>query len=139
MANLFNRLHRHAAIVLPIGLGVLALAWACQPVPSADSDSAMDKIAFDLNQLDENGLYGPANGKRSLDYEFCLPTGDPYAQTVRAIDPSVQFFPQSPGRIGCGDREVLAIGNTHQAHYQTILIELANLDYVDRIQPVDWE
>jgi hypothetical protein len=34
---------------------------------------------------------------------------------------------------------VLAIGNTHQANYQIILMELANLDYIDRIQPVYWE
>lgn len=118
---------------------VLSLAFACQAVPSADSSSASDKIAFDLSTLDENGLYGPPDGKRSLDYEFCIPTGDAYAQAVGAIDPSAQFFPQSQGRIGCGEGEVLAIGNTHQVNHETILIELANLAYVERIQPVDWE
>jgi hypothetical protein len=116
---------------------------ACQPVSSVDSSSsgasALDKIAFDLSALDEHGLYGPADGKRSLDYEFCIPVGDAYAQAVSAIDPSAQFFPGSRGRIGCGEAQILTIGNTHQASYDTVLMELANLDYIDRIQPVDWE
>ncbi|MGG6239598.1 hypothetical protein ACQ4N7_13300 [Nodosilinea sp. AN01ver1] len=126
------------AIALPAGAAVLAIAVACQPVSSSNS-GASEKIAFDLSTFDENGLYGPPNGKRSLDYEFCIPVGDAYAQAVGAIDPSVQLFPQSRGRIDCGEGEVLAIGNTNQADYDTILIELANLDYIERIQPVDWE
>lgn len=125
---------RRWAIALPV-----TLALACQPVSGPDRSSAMDKIAFDLSSLDEHGLYGPADGKRSLDYEFCLPSGETYAEEVSAIDPSAQFFPQSRGRIGCGAGEVLTIGNTHQANHQIILMELANLNYIDRIQPVDWE
>ncbi|MGB3202839.1 MAG: hypothetical protein WBA99_18175 [Nodosilinea sp.] len=128
----------HSGATLPLGAVVLSLAVACQAVPSAHS-SASDKIAFDLSTLDENGLYGSPGGKRSLDYEFCIPNGDAYAQAVGAIDPSTRFFPQSRGRIGCGENEVLAIGNTNQPDYDTILIELANLDYIDRIQPMDWE
>lgn len=126
-------------VPLSLGAAVLVLVFACQPVPSADHSSAMNKIAFDLSSLDENGLSGPTDGKRSLDYEFCIPAGGAYTQAVSAIDPSAQFFPQSRGRIGCGEGEVLTIGNTHQANHQDILIELANLDYIDRIQPVDWE
>jgi hypothetical protein len=122
-----------------LGAAIAAGSLGCQPGPSADDSSSLDKIAFDLALLDENGLYGPADGKRSLDYEFCIPTGDSFSQAVSAIDPSVQFFPQSRGRIGCGEGQVLAIGNTHQANHATILMELANLDYIDRIQQVDWE
>ena len=130
-----------SALTLSLGATLLALAFACQPTAWSDDSgaAAIDKIAFDLSTLDADGLYGPTDGKRSLDYEFCIPTGDAYAQAVSAIDPSTQFFPQSRGRIGCGDDEVLAIGNTHQANYEDILIELANLDYIERIQPVDWE
>ncbi|MBE9137743.1 hypothetical protein IQ254_11155 [Nodosilinea sp. LEGE 07088] len=118
---------------------VLTATVGCQPAATTGSLSATDKIAFDLSALDDNGLYGPADGKRSLDYEFCIPTGEAYAVAISAIDPSAQFFPQSQGRIGCGDGEVLTIGNTHQANHQDILIELANLNYIDRIQPVYWE
>ncbi|MGB3308641.1 MAG: hypothetical protein WBG32_11530 [Nodosilinea sp.] len=127
-----------AAIARSLGSVVLALAVACQPVAFSGS-SASEKIAFDLSTLDENGFYGPPGGKRSLDYEFCIPTGDAYAQAIGAIDPSAQLFPQRRGSIGCGEGEVLAIGNTNQANSETILIELANLKYIDRIQPVDWE
>ncbi|MBD1917636.1 MULTISPECIES: hypothetical protein [Cyanophyceae] len=132
-------LRLRSSVALSLGAAVLTLAFSCQPVPSADHSSAMDKIAFDLSTLDENGLHGPTDSKRSLDYEFCIPAGGAYTQVVSAIDPSAQFFPQSRGRIGCGEGEVLTIGNTHQANHQTILIELANLNYIDRIQPVDWE
>lgn len=136
MASIFGP---RAAIAPSLGTVVITLSLACQPISSTNSTSAVDKVAFDLSSLDENGLYGPADGKRSLDYEFCIPTGDAYAQAVGAIDPSVRFFPQSLGRIGCSEDEVLAIGNTHQSDYADILIELANLDYIDRIQQVDWE
>ena len=31
------------------------------------------KITFDVTSLDQDGLYGPPNGKRALSYEFCIP------------------------------------------------------------------
>ncbi|NJL46105.1 MAG: hypothetical protein HC922_11165 [Leptolyngbyaceae cyanobacterium SM2_3_12] len=55
------------------------------------------------------------------------------------IDPSLTLYPDSPGRIGCTEAQTLAIGNTHQANARLMLMELANLDYVERIQRVDWE
>jgi hypothetical protein len=120
------------------GLG-LSLVLACLPLPSVDRPAPLDKIAFDLSMFNESGLYGPADGKRSLDYAFCLPSAEATTETVRAIDPSVRFFPYSPGRIGCGEGQVLAIGNTHQVNHQSILMELAQLETIDRIQAVDWE
>jgi hypothetical protein len=129
---------------LPQKLVVLALTGlalgGCQPGATPEPDpSAMEKINFDLDQFDDNGLYGPADGKRSLDYEFCIPQGEQYAAEVQAIDPSVNFFPTSAGRIGCTEDQMLTIGNTHQNNFRLVLLELANLDYVDRIQRVDWE
>jgi len=99
----------------------------------------LDKITFDLTQLDEDGLYGPPDGKRSLDYEFCIPRETPYETQVQAIDPSVTLYPDSPGRIGCTEDQVLAISNTHQPNAVSTLMELANLDYIERIDRVDWE
>ncbi|MCK5191008.1 MAG: hypothetical protein KAR12_13230, partial [Methylococcales bacterium] len=32
-----------------------------------------DKIEFDITKLNQQGLYGPADGLRSLSYEFCIP------------------------------------------------------------------
>ncbi|HIK46258.1 MAG TPA: hypothetical protein IGR64_15465 [Leptolyngbyaceae cyanobacterium M65_K2018_010] len=120
-------------------MGPVLLSTACQPIASEDASNALDKINFDLNELDDNGLYGPPDGLRSLDYEFCIPEGEVYAQAVKAIDPSLNFYPHSRGRIGCTDGQVLAIGNTHQPNAQDILLELANLDYIERIEPVVWE
>ncbi|WP_197064804.1 hypothetical protein [Leptolyngbya sp. KIOST-1] len=124
---------------LALSVGTALLAGVAQLAPATASPGPTEKLAVDLSSLDENGLYGPPEGLRSLDYEFCIPTGDAYAQAVRAIDPSVQLFPHSRGRIGCGEHEVLAIGNTHQANHAAILRSLADLDYIERIQPVDWE
>lgn len=122
------------------GLGLVAsLAWGCQLPPVEDIPGPLDKITFDLAQLDEDGLYGPPDGKRALDYEFCVPREAPYPDTVVAIDPSLRLYPNSPGRIGCTADQVLAIGNTHQPHAQDILMELANLDFIERIDRVDWE
>lgn len=115
------------------------LTWACQPLTEVQLPMAIDKITFDLEQLDENGLYGPPDGKRSLDYEFCLPREATYGEEVRAIDPSLTLYPHSPGRIGCTEDQVLALGNTHQPNAVLILMELANLDYIQRIDRVDWE
>ncbi|MFH7244960.1 MAG: hypothetical protein ACHWZW_19160 [Spirulina sp.] len=122
------------------GLGLVGLlTLACQPVTETDSPMTLDKITFDLEQLDENGLYGPPDGKRSLDYEFCLPGEPAVLETVQAIDPSVTLYPDSPGRIGCTADQVLAIGNTHQPNAVLVLMELANLDYIEHIDRVDWE
>lgn len=125
--------------LLVIGFAGLALA-GCQPMSTPEAEtSASEKITFDLTQLDDDGLYGPPDGKRSLDYEFCIPQGEQYREEVQAIDPSVNFFPGSAGRIGCTEEQILTIGNTHQADFRLVLMELANLEYVERIQRVDWE
>lgn len=124
---------------------------ACQPpvAPDAGPDSAIDpreptsdaiaKISFDLDTLNADGLYGPPDGLRALDYEFCLPLTKPELDAVQAIDPSLQLYPGSVGRIGCTTDQVLAIGNTHQPNHRLILLELANLPYIERIDRVDWE
>ena len=129
---------RFLAWLGPFAWGV-ALLGGCQPPPPADSTTTLDKIGFDLTQLDDQGLYGPTDGKRALDYEFCIPVGEDYQNAVTAIDPSLKLFPGRSGRIGCTDQQVLAMGNTHQPRAQLVLQELANLDYIHRIERVDWE
>lgn len=97
-------------------------------------DEATRKIRFDLNQLDEFGLYGPEDGKRSLSYEFCVPNDLRAIEAVQDIDPTLVIYLQSPGRVGCNNMEVLAIGETHQPNYRDVLINLASLDAIDRIE-----
>jgi len=73
-------------------------------------DDVTRKIRFDLDQLDEFGLYGPEDGKRSLSYEFCVPNNVAAIETVQDLDPTLVIYLYSPGRVGCEDMEVLAIG-----------------------------
>ena len=94
------------------------------------------KVTFDVTVLDAEGLAGPANGKRSIDYEFCIP--EAREAEVKAIDPTVHTQ-QAPGRSGCGAGQLLAIGTTHQKNYARVLARLAALDYVSRISECYYE
>jgi hypothetical protein len=108
----------------------IAVYFAYQDSMSADP---WQKITFDLSSLDESGLYGPTDGKRALSYEFCIPDTVQNRAEVNRIDPTVKFFAQSPGRIGCGESENLCIGSTHQKDFRGVLQRLAELTYVQRI------
>jgi len=74
-----------------------------------------------------------------LDYEFCIPRGKDYVIEVRAIDETAQFFERSRGRIGCGPRQVLVIGNTDRSDFAVVLRRLAELSYVERIEQAYFE
>ena len=91
------------------------------------------KITFDISKLDESGLYGPPGGKRAQSYEFCIQDTFQNRIVVNRIDPTVKFFAESPGRIGCGKYESLCIGSTHQKDFRGVLQRLAELKYVQRI------
>jgi hypothetical protein len=92
-----------------------------------------EKITFDVTSLDDDGLYGAANGKRALSYEFCIPDMERYKSKVMHIDLTLQCMSESPGRIGCGTHENLCIGSTHQKNFRDVLRDLAELTYVTRI------
>ena len=101
--------------------------------------NSLAKINFDLNQFDENGLYGPANGKRAMDYEFCIPKEEDKLAKVKSIDPSLQIHADSKGRIACSKQQYLCIGNTHQPNFKAILIELSNQPFIERIEQTFFE
>lgn len=103
--------------------------------PRLGTEAALRKIKFDLAQISPAGLIGPANGLRSLSYEFCAPATESIIQQLQAIDPNLQIYRQSPGRIGCRPDQVLAIGETHQPRWRKILLKLAKLPYIARIEP----
>ena len=102
------------------------------PIAAQTMPNPLDKIQFSLTAIDSDGLIGAGTGKRSQAYEFCLPAGERAA--VEAIDPSLQFS-QSPGRVNCQTGQLLAIGETHQPQWRSILINLARLPYVEQIAP----
>ena len=105
------------------------------PVPEA----APEVIRFDSSRLDEQGLVGPADGLRELSYEFCIPAIEAHVSEVESIDATIAIQRSSPGRIGCGEGEYLAIGNTHQADFRKVLARLSRLPYVDSIEEAHFE
>jgi hypothetical protein len=111
---------------------VLFLA-ACSQPKNKPNIEALDKIHFDLNILNEQGLYGASDGLQALSYEFCIPAEEKYAAEVQSIDSTVKISFDSPGRIGCSEKEYLCIGNTYQKNCREILIKLAGLEYIEKI------
>ncbi|MGC8712936.1 MAG: hypothetical protein ACP5RH_11140 [Leptodesmis sp.] len=98
----------------------------------AVSDSVLNKITFDLSQISPDGLIGPPDGQRSLSYEFCIPATENHLNEVRSINPAIQIS-RSPGRTGCTQNQYLCIGETHTPQWREVLIAIAKLDYVQRI------
>jgi hypothetical protein len=75
---------------------------------------------------------GPAVAARTDLYD----RGD----TRRRSPHDVEFaVPGSHGRIGCTLGEVLVLGNTHQCGWREVLVALAGLPYVVRIDEAYFE
>ena len=115
---------------------LLLLLTACTEPPSTVEESV---IPFDLQQLNSEGLRGPADGLRALHYEFCIPDRPDVISEVRAIDPTLQLQRSSPGRVGCGTGEVLCLGHTHQARFLEVLERLARHPLVGEIHETVFE
>lgn len=111
----------------------------CKTQSVPENPAAWQKIKLDFRSLDQEGLSGPSNGKVAVQYEFCIPAEAKKWKAVRRIDPSAVRYPDSKGRVGCGEQQWLVIGSTHQKNYQRILYELASLPYVEHIQQTFWE
>ncbi len=117
-------------------LAVLALP-ACNLV--GVRGTSPEKINFDLSQLDNEGLYGPDDGKQSLSYEFCIPANADNITQVLSIDPTAIVYRQSPGRMQCTQDHYLVVGNTHQDNYRATLEALAQLEYITQISQTFFE
>lgn len=119
---------------LQSGLAACLLFCAgCAQTQAPDANVAGRKVEIDLTGLDADGLRGPPGGKVAVSYEFAIPDTADGKAAVRAIDPTVQFAPGSPGRIGATASQCLCIGSTHQKDYRDVLQALAELPYVERI------
>jgi len=144
--------NRAAALALAVMMLTPALA-ACagadkQEPRTPEHSSAIErsrslgresKIRFDPGRLDPNGLQGPSDGKRALHYEYCIPNRDAVLADVAAIDPTLTIQRESPGRVGCGDAEILCLGHTHQAGYGEVLEKLALLPEIKEIREAFYE
>ena len=94
----------------------------------------VDKINFDVSVISFEGLIGPPNGLRAVSYEFCLPKNEQYLAEVKAIAPRIKVYPHSRGRIGCNSEQYLCINETHEPGWREILLKLASLDYIKKIE-----
>ncbi len=119
-------------------ISVVGIAVARSDEPAHDRQ-AHQKITFDLQKLNEQGLYGHSGGWRSVDYEFCIPAEKRCIVEVKNIDATVVVYKSSSGRIGCSEVEYLCIGNTRQENFKAVLVRLAGLEYIDRIDRCVWE
>ncbi|ESQ17102.1 MAG: hypothetical protein N838_21615 [Thiohalocapsa sp. PB-PSB1] len=109
------------------------------PLSTPAPTPASAVIGFDLAALDEHGLIGPQDGKRAVDYEYCIPNHQQALDEVLAIDPSARVMAGSPGRIGCSEAQWLVLGNTHQPGFRDVLHQLARLAFVRRIEQAVFE
>lgn len=116
-------------------LSLLILAIGCSPQPDS---RAIDKINFDLEALDPDGLLGPPSGKRALSYEYCVPDEQRMLDQIRSIDPTAEIS-ISPGRIGCRSDQRLVLGNTHQPHFRRVLLRLVSLPEVEHVEQAFFE
>ncbi|MCU0868455.1 MAG: hypothetical protein MUF30_02475 [Burkholderiales bacterium] len=119
------------------GLAAVMLGGCAWIGPALSSDSRV--IAFDTSAIDEDGLVGPPDGKRSVAYEYCVPKAPGPLDEVRRIDPTAEPMPGARGRIGCGSTQVLVLGSTVGPNWRERLDRLAALPYVRRIREVHFE
>lgn len=120
-------------ILIVLAPGLLACKPGSRSITQVNaSNSMLQKINFDLSQISAEGLIGPPNGLRSLSYEFCIPATEKHLNEVRLINPAIQIS-RSRGRIGCAKDQYLCIGETHVPQWREILMAIAKLDYVQRI------
>ncbi|MCH2176133.1 MAG: hypothetical protein MK193_10450 [Lentisphaeria bacterium] len=78
-------------------------------------------------------------GLPSTHFEFKIPKNEEFKREVLAIDPSLEFFCNSKGRIGADTNECLVIGYSLQHNLPLILENLSDLNYVTKIVPCYWE
>ncbi len=131
---------RRGTAVVALATLALFLASSAPSVHGAEPQvSGSGVIGFELGDLDAEGLIGPPDGKRAVDYEFCIPAGAAFIDEVRGIDPSARFMAGSRGRIGCGPEEVLVLGNTYRSDFAVVLQRLVELPYVERIEQAWYE
>jgi len=122
-------------IVVAAAVAGCAVSSRQKPAPTPQ----VAKIQFRLDTIRPDGLRGPPDGLVSVAYEFCVPANEAVYQEVRRIDPGVQIYFGSRGRIGCSTNQALCIGETHKARWRAVLYELSSLPYIAEIREAHFE
>lgn len=110
---------------------LLLVFFSCSIMRPAAEKKAEEKMNFSFTKLDKQGLIKKRG--TSLAYEFCIPNKEQYLDKVKSIDETIAIYKSSTGRIGCGENNILCIGETADKDFKKILISLTNLPYVKSI------
>lgn len=127
------------ASVVKAGRREVGVETSDEPSNGEAATAISGVIRFDSSRLNSEGLVGPPDGLRALSYEFCIPAVEAHVGEIEAIDSTITIQRSSPGRIGCGSDEYLAIGSTHPPGFRKVLEQLARLPYVERIEEAHFE
>ncbi|MGB5162578.1 MAG: hypothetical protein WBP10_20190 [Thermoanaerobaculia bacterium] len=127
------------ASVVKAGRREVLVETSDEPSNDEAATATAGVIRFDSSRLNSEGLVGPPDGLRALSYEFCVPAIEDHVRELEAIDSTIAIQRSSPGRIGCGEAEYLAIGSTHQPGFGEVLDRLSRLPYVTEIQEAFFE
>jgi len=98
----------------------------------------IEKIKFDLTDIDNRGLIGELDNKVALDFEFCIPNKPEIIKEVLAINASLKTQ-KSKGRSNCNEQSILVIGNTYNKDFKKLLCKISQLEYVKEINQTYWE
>jgi hypothetical protein len=127
------------ASVVKAGRREVGVETSDEPSNGEAATATSGVIRFDSSRLNSEGLVGPPDGLSALSYEFCIPAVEAHVGEIEAIDSTITIQRSSPGRIGCGSDEYLAIGSTHQSGFRKVLEQLARLPYVEHIEEAHFE
>jgi len=113
------------------GIIIFLFLSGCSVFQPATQKKAEEKMDFSFSKLDKKGLIKKRG--TSLAYEFCIPNESEYLDKIKSIDQTIAIYKSSTGRIGCGENQILCIGETMDKNYKEIIIALTNLPYVKNI------
>jgi len=106
------------------------LLGACVTPPP----KGIEKVRFDLRKVDSNGLEGPPAGKRTVNYQFCVPNTVDKRMEINELDPAARFESGVAGRPGCTADEILVNTTTGAPQWRGRLEAIAALPYVKSIR-----
>ena len=108
---------------------------------SKPDTNEVSKINFNLdNFTDDGAMKHPHKEDRGyISYEFCIPADDEHFKEVSSIDSTLALYKTSKGRSACSDKEWLCIGSSHQPNFKKVILALAKLSYIRKINETFWE
>jgi hypothetical protein len=146
-------------IILSLSHSVTHSLMSSSHHPPSTRPEFSSKVQFEAGEISAEGLVGKAGGQRSFSYEFCVPQPLPHSATravgssssvdrsdlggdedaleqVLRIDPTIQHYSSSRGRIKCPSDKVLCVAETYGEdrapwEWKEILHQLSELSFIE--------